>query len=367
MKSYHKVMQALFSMPWAVQPEKLEAIQGFLELKLRGGMASPETLAQIRAASGEMEARAQSVAAGGAGSIAVLPLYGLILQRGNVNDLSGPSCTSVVGFARDLRQAVNDPSVKSIVLDIDSPGGTVAGVDELAQEIYNARKQKKITAVSNCLCASAAYYLGAQASEFVVSPSSQTGSIGVYATHVDTSKADEMDGLKFTMVSYGAHKTDGNTYEPLSDAARTDLQQLVDYYGTMFEKAVARGRGVKLEDVQKKFGQGRMFTAKDAVRLGLADRVGTLDDALASHGAGNGARASVSVPAIAASSTPVADPQDGDGNCACACDECVAGDCSACTHADCTCAGCACDMAAKAVKTKAEHARMRMQLELAAA
>jgi signal peptide peptidase SppA len=366
MKSYHKVMQALFSMPWAVQPEKLEAIQGFLELKLRGGMASPETLAQIRAASGEMQARAQSVAAGGAGSIAVLPLYGLILQRGNVNDLSGPSCTSVVGFARDLRQAVNDPSVKSIVIDVDSPGGTVAGVDELAQEIYNARKQKKITAVSNCLCASAAYYLASQASEVVVSPSSTTGSIGVYATHVDTSKADEMDGLKFTLISYGAHKTDGNTYEPLSDAARADLQQLVDYYGGMFEKAVARGRGVKLEDVQKKFGQGRMFTAKDAVRIGLADRVGTLDDALASHGAG-GARASVTVP-IAAAAEPVADPQDGDGDdCACACAECVAGDCSACTHAECACVGCACDMAAKAAKTKAEHERMRMELQLAAA
>src|SRR6185437_9514651 len=110
----------------------------------------------------------------------------------------------------------------------------------------------------------------------------------------DTSKADEMEGLKFTLISYGANKTQGNSYEPLSDAARQDMQQLVDHYGTMFEKAVARGRKVKLEDVQNKFGQGRMFNAKDAVRLGLADSIGTLDDALASHGVSRGAaRASV--------------------------------------------------------------------------
>lgn len=303
MKSYHKVMQAVFSMPWAVPPDKLEAIQGFLELKLRGGMATPETLAQIQAASGAVEARRETVSAASSGSVAVLPLYGLILQRGNM-DLSGPSCTSVVRFAQDLRQAINDPSVKAIVIDVDSPGGTVAGVDELASEIFNARKQKKITAVSNCLCASAAYYLASQCSEMMVSPSSQTGSIGVYATHVDTSKADEMEGLKFTLISYGANKTQGNSYEPLTDAARQDMQQLVDHYGTMFERAVARGRKVKLEDVQNKFGQGRMFNAKDAVRLGLADSIGTLDDALASHGVSRGAvRASMNDVVITADVT----------------------------------------------------------------
>lgn len=401
MKSYHKVLQAAFSTPWAVQPEKLAAIQGFLELKLRGGMASPETLAQVRAASGAMQARAETVASAGAGSVAVLPLYGIILQRGSM-DLSGPSCTSVVRFSQQLRQVVNDPSVKAVIIDVDSPGGTVAGVEELAQEIFSARKQKKITAVSNCLCASAAYFLASQCSEVLVSPSSQTGAIGVYVTHLDVSKADEMEGLKFTLISYGENKTEGNSHEPLSDKALAELQQLVDYYGLMFEKAVARGRGVKLEEVQQKFGQGLVFTAKDAVRLGLADRIGTLDDALSSYGISRGAaRASLDGPRItasgrktglsaadplgdwtteealmkanpnwAAASPAKADPQDGDGDvdCMCPCSPCAEdGDCAACSHEDCMCEGCTCDMAAKAHARAAEHERMRMQLEIAAA
>ena len=95
-----------------------------------------------------------------------------------------------------LRQVIDDPGVGSIVLDIDSPGGDVDGIDELASEIYQARKQKPITAVSNCLCASAAYYLASQASEIIASPSSLTGSIGVYILHEDDSATLRRCGIK---------------------------------------------------------------------------------------------------------------------------------------------------------------------------
>ena len=163
--------------------------------------------------------------------------------------------------------------------------GDVSGIAELVSEIYQARKQKPITAVSNALMCSAAYYLAAQASEVLASPSSLTGSIGVYTTHADDSQYLDNVGVKFTLISQGANKTEGNSYEPLSDDARAQLQEMVDSFGQAFEKAVARGRGVKVDEVQKKFGQGRAFTAQKAVKLGLADRVGTLDDALSKHGA----------------------------------------------------------------------------------
>lgn len=377
MKSYNAILRAVMATPWAIQPEKLEAILAFLELKVSGGSAAPEMVAAIRAENKVAAARAQNIASSSKGSVAVLPLYGLIMHRASMmGDISGPQGTSTDQFTQQLRQAVSDPGVQAIVIDVDSPGGSVEGVEELAQEIYNARKQKKITAVSNCLCASAAYYLAAQASELVASPSSLTGSVGVYCTHADMSKADEMSGAKFTMISYGAHKTEGNEYEPLSDDARAHMQDMVDTYGLMFEKAVARGRGVALADVQKKFGQGRVFPAQQAVKLGMADRVGTLDDVLGKHGVSRGgtaARASVNVPAIVAAAPPDPDNDDltaagdDDLDCLCACEACVNGDCSACAHEECACNGCACDMAAAAAEKKKNHAVMRRQIQLAGA
>lgn len=217
-------------------------------------------------------------------AVAVIPIHGIIESRGGFLSyyFGGSDCETL----RDqIRTAVNDPKVGAIVLDVDSPGGDVAGVDELAAEIYNARKKKPITAVSNTLMASAAYYLASQASEVLASPSSLSGSIGVYTLHEDDSELLDDLGIKITLIQFGENKTEGNSFAPLSDSARTHMQEMVDNYGEQFEKAVARGRGLKQEDVHKKFGQGRIFDAKRAVALGMADKVGTLDDALAKHGA----------------------------------------------------------------------------------
>jgi signal peptide peptidase SppA len=239
-------------------------------------------------------AKARNVSAAAAGSVAVIPVFGVICHRADLfSEFSGG--TSTEKLTQQIRQAINDPSVKAIVMDFDTPGGSTDGVDELATEIYNARKKKSITAVSDSLCASAGYYLAAQCSEVVVSPSSMTGSIGVYCEHDDYSGALEQAGVKITLISYGENKTEGNSAEPLSDVAREHLQDMVDAFGLKFEKSVARGRGIKLEDVQKNFGRGRIWTAEQAVKQGLADRIGTLDDVLSKHGVsrspGTGSRA----------------------------------------------------------------------------
>lgn len=391
MKTYSHIRRALAGKLWFVHEPKMLEMLAFFEMKLAGGSAAPEVLAEIRAANAvrkarelellsirafdqeeEMDlraARAKNVGASSSGAVAVIPIYGMIMHRGGMmSDVSGPSATSTESLLAQLRQAVNDPNVKAIVLDVDSPGGDVDGVDELATEIYNARKQKKITAVSNCLCASAAYYLASQASEMVVSPSSLTGSIGVYTMHEDDSEMLASAGVRMTLIKFGENKAEGISTEPLTDSAREHLQEMVDTFGAMFEKAVARGRGVKQDDVHKKFGQGRIFDAKQAVRIGMADRVATLDDVLQGYGVSRHAGSAASgLAAVDAPKISAADPTDvsNDDDCACDCAECVAGDCSTCSHPECDCAGCGCEMASAKSK-KLNQAIERRRLELAA-
>lgn len=325
MKGYPQIRRALAGKLWFMHEQKMNEILAFLELKLSGGSSSAETIAAIRAANEVSAARAASLKsirawddddvqviepqasrtkthAAGSGSVAVIPVYGVIMQRPSM-DLSGPGGTSCESLTQQIRQAANDPNVKAIVMDFDTPGGDVSGVDELATEIYNARKQKKITAVSNCLCASAGYYLACQASEVVVSPSSLTGSIGVYTMHEDDSKYLEGMGVKLTLIKFGENKAEGNNFEPLTDSAREHLQEMVDSFGAMFEKAVARGRKISQTDVHGKFGQGRVFDAKQAVKIGMADRIATLDEVLQGYGVsrgGSSASAETEEPAITA-------------------------------------------------------------------
>jgi len=393
---YSAIVRAVYSSVWAILPEKLEAIAAFLELKISGESASPQVIAAIRAENQLAEARMQSLSADKPGSVVVMPLYGIINQRAS-GDVSGPSGTSVQQFTQQFRQAVADPNVKAIVLDVDSPGGTVSGVDELATEIFNARKQKKITAVSNCLCASAAYWLASQASELVVSPSSLTGSIGVYQLHEDDSEALESMGVKVSLIAAGKYKTEGNSFEPLGDDARAAMQGVVDDFYSLFTKAVARGRGVAVKAVAGGFGQGRCLTAQDAVKQGLADRVATLDEVLQKYGVrmGGGASAAIHLspaqaaanpgilatvdPAVIEVSAEVIDPSDGVDDseaCACACGSCQGGDCSGCTHEGCDteaegCEGCGMvsaedssepDGAAAVAESEARDRRMRLAL-----
>jgi signal peptide peptidase SppA len=278
-----EIRRALSGKMWFIHEPKFNELLAFAELACEGGAAFERFRAHAVEQLAAQAARARTVASGGFGAVAVVPLYGMLAHRGSFWSMYFGGAT-VESLTDQLRQAVNDPLVSAIVLDVDSPGGDVEGIDELASEIYQARKQKPVTAVSNSLCASAAYYLASQASEILVSPSSLTGSIGVYCAHEDDSKYLDNLGIKITLVKYGENKAEGNPYEPLTDPARDHMQQMVDTFGQMFDKAVARGRGMKAEDVHSKFGQGRVFDAKKAVQLGMADKVGTFDDALLKHG-----------------------------------------------------------------------------------
>ncbi|NJN53292.1 MAG: S49 family peptidase [Anaerolineae bacterium] len=186
-----------------------------------------------------------------------------------MSEMSG--AVSVQKFTAQFRAALRDPDIASIVIDVDSPGGQVGGVEELAAEIFDARGQKPITAVVNTLAASAAYWIASAADEIVISPSGQAGSIGVFLIHEDMSAALAAAGETVTLISAGKYKVEGNPFEPLTEEARGAMQEMVNEYYGMFTKAVARNRGVKVADVRNGFGEGRVVGAGQAVALGMAD------------------------------------------------------------------------------------------------
>ena len=276
----HQMLIAEFlATPWALMPERLNAVTAVMARWSQNVPASADVMAAIDADRSVRDARRQAATAVSSGGIAVLPLYGVVTQRGNmVDDVSGPGSVSTQQFAYALRQALADDTVSQILIDIDSPGGSVYGVSELADEITQARSQKPVVAVANSLAASAAYWIGCSASEFYVSPGGEVGSIGVWQAHFDHSQALAAEGVKATLISAGKFKVEGNPYAPLDDDAQVFMQSRVDDYYASFTKAVARGRGVPIAQVREGMGQGRVLGADAAMAQNMVDGVATFDD-----------------------------------------------------------------------------------------
>jgi capsid assembly protease len=270
--TYEHVIRAATRFPWAIMPEVASDIAAILSDKVAGVSAPPDVLAAYAAATPRPIS--------GSGGIAVLPLYGVISQKASMmTQYSGG--TSTEQFGQAFRRAMADPNVSAIVIDVDSPGGSVFGVAELADEIRAARGQKPIVAVANSLMASAAYWIASQANEIVGTPSGQVGSVGVVAMHVDQTAANEREGMKPTIITAGKYKAEGSPHTPLSAEARDFMQEQVDSYYGMFTGAVAAGRGVSQKRVESAYGEGRVLGTQAAKQAGMIDRVETLDDTLA--------------------------------------------------------------------------------------
>jgi len=276
------LLSEFLTTPWALMPERLQAMSGILTRWSAGEPPSDETLFQVNTDRVLRDSRKQMAAASAGSGIAVLPLYGVVTQRGNmVDDISGPGSTSTQQFAAVLRQMLADDTVGQILIDIDSPGGSVYGVAELASEIVKARAQKPVIAVANSLAASAAYWLGCSASEFYVTPGGEVGSIGVWQAHFDYSEALKEDGVKPTLISAGKFKVEGNPYVPLDEQAQAFMQSRVDDYYNAFVEAVAIGRGVSVNDVRTGMGEGRVLGADAAMAQNMVDGIASFDDVLA--------------------------------------------------------------------------------------
>lgn len=190
----------------------------------------------------------------------------------------GARATGYEYISKALDRGLADPDVKGIALIIDSPGGMVAGNFDLADKIYAARSQKPIHAFVNEDAYSAAYSLASSASEITVARTGGVGSIGVVTSHVDYSKALEQDGVKVTFIHAGAHKVDGNPYEPLAADVKKRIQAEINGLYDIFVATVARNRGMDEGDIRDT--EALTFPASEALSIGLADAIGTLDDSL---------------------------------------------------------------------------------------
>jgi signal peptide peptidase SppA len=276
----HQLLVAEYlATPWALMPERLSAVTAVIARWSGDARASDEVMHCVAADRNARDARRQSSVSNSGGGIAVLPLYGIVTQRGNmVDDVSGPGTASTQQFSNILRAALQDETVSQILIDIDSPGGSVYGVAELADEIVSARAQKPVVAIANSLAASAAYWIGCSASEFYVTPGGEVGSIGVWQAHQDYSKAMDEAGVKTTLISAGKFKVEGNPYAPLDEEAQGFMQSRVDDYYAAFTKAVAKGRGVPISQVRDGMGQGRVLGADAALASSMVDGIATFED-----------------------------------------------------------------------------------------
>jgi signal peptide peptidase SppA len=233
------------------------------------------------------------------GKIGLIRIHGPVQQRMTSElDKAGGTSLEEVGFAFDALMAA--PEVGAIVLHFDSPGGSCYGTEEMGDKVYAARGVKKVYAISDSLMCSAAFWIGTAAEVVCCTPGGDVGSVGVYACHVDESKALADEGLTVTMVQAGQFKTEFSSHQPLTDDARSQLQGEVNNTYAKFIKAVARNRGVAPAVVKGDYGQGRPMNADQALAAGAIDKVITFDELLAKltgtaqpAGGGRGASAAI--------------------------------------------------------------------------
>lgn len=276
---FDNLLAAFCAEPWAIQREKLGLLADVLVARAEGEkLFSTELAAEIS------DARAKEIAEID-GSVAVIPVYGVLSAKMDMmSAMSGG--TSYAGIKKALHAALSNDDVKAIVLDIDSPGGSVPGTEELSSEMRRLRGgEKPIIAQVNSLAASAAYWIAASTDEIVVTPSGRAGSIGVYTAHDDISAALEKRGIKRTYISAGKHKVEGNETEPLGKDTLAHIQDSVNRSYNRFVAAVAEGRGTTVGKVEDGYGQGRTFYAEALMDRGMVDRIATLDETLARFGA----------------------------------------------------------------------------------
>lgn len=265
----------LFNVPIAILPEKAEIVMAALAERLgvtklfRDG--APVALGSPAALLGDDEQLARGESAYDVvGGVAVIPIRGTLVQRtGTLRPRSG--MTGYDGIRQNMVMASADPEVDAIVLDIDSPGGEVAGCFDLADAIYGMRGQKPIRAILSENAFSAAYALASATDRITVPRTGGTGSVGVICMHVDFSKALAEAGIAVTMITYGARKAEGNEFEPLSDRALARFQADVDRMGELFVDTVARNRG--LSPAKVRATEASTFLGALGVEAGLADAV----------------------------------------------------------------------------------------------
>lgn len=258
----------VFNTPLMITPQKLDVIVRVLgeRIGLEGG--------EIKAS--EM-VRARPPVKTNRVEIGVVPIIGsLVHRRAGMDAWSG--MRSYEGIREDFRSALDDPKIDAILLDIDSHGGAVSGVFDLADEIRAANERKPVYAYVNEMAYSAGYLLASSAKKMFLPRTGGVGSIGVRMVHVDQSEFNKKVGIKVTNLFVGERKVDFDPHSPLSkEAQESAMKELRDIY-SLFADAVARNRGMTVQAV--KGTEAALYMGQHAVDIGLADEVMTFDEAV---------------------------------------------------------------------------------------
>ena len=259
----------------AITPRKMKEIMAFLEPRLAGSIEALPIIAYDEDDGQDEESLPYDLD----GGIAIIPIQGTLVKRGSgMSAMSGMS--GYEALAKCVAQAVADPNVKGILLDVDSPGGEVDGCPDLADLIYGLRGTIPTCAVCNDQTCSAAYWIASGADQVFVTRTGMIGSISCFMLHRNQAGADKAAGLDYTYVmpDEDEYKTEGNPHQPLSDHALSTMTAEVTRIRNMFVSAVARNRSVSADSILALKG-GVQF-AEGSIPL-LADKLGTLSDALA--------------------------------------------------------------------------------------
>ena len=265
--------QRLFNTPLAIAPGKAEVIMAALADRLgisQIARLNPAPLMmedeEVYSSPGRNGRAGYEVVAG----VAIIEVYGTLVQKlGSLRPWSG--MTGYDGIRQNFLMALSDPDVKAIMLDIDSPGGEVAGCFDLVDAIYRARGKKPIWSILNECAYSAAYAIASAADRITVPRTGGVGSIGVIWMHMVWSKALTGAGFKVTFITYGESKADGHPEIPLSPEALARFQGDIDMMGELFVTTVARNRNISAKAVRDT--QAATYLGAAGVSQSLADDV----------------------------------------------------------------------------------------------
>ncbi len=265
--AYPHVAARMFNTPLLLAPDKAEVIVAALSPRLFGtgptaGGPTPD------------DPRDLTITDTG---VAIVPISGTLVRRHDwVSAASG--LTSYEHIRAMVEDAVTDPRVRALLLDIDSPGGEVAGLFDLVDLLSEAGQVKPLWAVANDQAYSAAYGIASACQRVYVTRTGGVGSVGVIAVHLDTSAADRAQGLAYTVCRAGKYKAEHNSYEPLTDHARQTMQDELDRLYALFAGQVARNRGLTIDQVTGQ--EAQVYRGQAGVDHGLADAMGTLEHTL---------------------------------------------------------------------------------------
>lgn len=209
--------------------------------------------------------------------IAVLPVSGTLVHKlGGMRPFSG--MTGYDGITARLQQAMDDPDVKGVLLDIDSPGGQGAGAFDCADMIYRLGEQKPVWALANDLSCSAAMLLASACQRRLVTQTSRIGSIGVVMAHTSYAGQLEQEGIDITLIYSGSHKVDLNGTQALPENVRADYQQKMDNARLMFAEKVAQYTGLSVDAVMAT--EAATYDGQAGIDAGLADEMVNAADAV---------------------------------------------------------------------------------------